>query len=130
MQEGLGVPRELVVEDGLAYVVDEGTDRLQIFDVSDPANMTPLDFDQSGLSRPVRLDVDAEAGLAAVVDVGSRSVSLFDVSDPQAIVLRTAFTGEEFVSAPLDVDLQGEFLYIADWRLGRLQILQIVPDTP
>ncbi|MEM9480901.1 MAG: hypothetical protein AAGA58_14700, partial [Verrucomicrobiota bacterium] len=123
---GLSDPRSVAVQGDFAYVVDAGTNLLQVFDVSDPDNIVPRDSDGTNMNVPTSIAV--QGNFAYVVDSLTDLLQVFDISDPDNIVPRDS-DGTN-ISFPRSVAVQGNFAYVVDSITQLLQVFDISdPDN-
>jgi hypothetical protein len=102
-------------------VVDQINNRLQIFDVSNPGNIVPRDFDTTNLAAPQSVAVSGN--FAYVVNTGNGGLQIFDVSDSNNIVPMDF--EQSGLSLPRSVAVQGNFAYVVDSGTDRLQIFDV-----
>ena len=106
--EGLGNPDDLVARGRYIYVIDQTTDRLQIFDVINPNRIVAKDFDGTGLAQPTGLAIEGD--FVYVCDLNTDRVQVFDVSDPENILAR-GFT-QSGIDGADDIDAEGNYVFV------------------
>jgi hypothetical protein len=120
------LPGDVYVSGMYAYVVDEGVERLLIFDVSttSPAFVSEVTTD----TDPQSVFVDGK--YAYIANLTSNSFQIFDVSRPSAPRLVTSTTT---ISRPTYVFVSGGYAYLTNQPAsgnGVMQIYNIASSTP
>jgi len=118
-------PSGIYVQGRYVYVVNVGSDSLQIFDVSSPSSPVLVGSTSTG-SAPSGIYVQGR--YAYVVNVVSTSLQIFDVSNPSSPTLvGTASTG----SSPSRIYVQGRYAYVINRTSDSLQIFDVSnPSLP
>jgi len=119
---GLSAASEIEVRDSYAYVADIGYG-LKIFDISDPANLTPVGGLSLG-SYTYGLCLEGDYAYVANAYAGFKILNVSNPSSP-ALVYSTDTPGLAY-----DVTINGNYLYVADFSQG-IRIYQLTtPTTP
>jgi len=118
-------PVSVCVQGGYAYVVDTGSNTLQIFDVSNPASPSLAGSVATG-SYPYSVCV--QGGYAYVVNYLSNTLQVFNVSNPASPSLAgSVATG----SGPYSVCVQGNYAYVVNNGSNTLQVFNVSnPASP
>jgi len=104
--------RDMVVRDGIAYVAADESG-LQIFDVSDPTNLTRLSqLSLGGVAQGIDLFVGEFATLAFIAcdDAGVRIVRVTDPSNPEFTFISTLSLNDARDVAVLPSQLPGQII--------------------
>jgi len=81
----LSSPKRIIVQDGIAYVLDSGLGGVVFYDVSDPANIALINaWSDPAFVNPFDFDINALATLAFVADKNADLLISVDISDPAA----------------------------------------------
>ena len=116
-------PRSVAVSGNYAYVVNPGSDNLQIFDIVNPTapvleSTTPAD------SNP--RSVAVFGNYAYVLNSSSNNMEIFDIVNPTAPVLEdTIATG----SYPIFVSISSNYAYVVNGTSNTLQIFNVLSPT-
>jgi hypothetical protein len=96
--------------DGVAYIAD-GSNGIEILDVSDPSSISRLGIDKAGLESTGVAVVRDGLRVLAYVAQGSMGLRILDVTDPGSIVV----LGEvDTAGGAVDVVVLGSYAYVAD----------------
>ncbi len=119
--------RPLYVVGDYAYVLNNGVNKLQVFDVSNPTS--PVNLTGSGVSTgTLPQAVNVQGHYAYVISRTSAKLQVFDISNP-AIPLDISNGGVSTVSSPQDLYVRGSNVYIVNDT--KLQIFDVsMPSSP
>ncbi len=106
---GFSTPWGLVLQDHYAYITDEGSATLIVFDVSNPASPVRVGSTSMGLTAPGELVVSGN--YAYIVDQGAGLV-IIDISNP-SMPVHVGSTANGLTN-PLSIGLSGHDVYITD----------------
>ena len=122
----MGCIQDVVVSEGIAYVVDELG--LWLVDVSNPLAPTEMSFmDFQGEAKHCTWGVDVVDHTAYVAQEND-GLKIVDASDPYNPVLRASYTSPT-TSGAHDVVVDGDYAYVLD--VGHLEVVDISnPDQP
>lgn len=114
-------PRSVQIQGRYAYVVNWGSNTLQVFDVSNPAAIPAAVGVTTTGANPQFIEVQGR--FAYVLNTGSSTLQVFDISNPTAIgapigSLITA-TNPDFLR------IQGRYAYVVSSGTNRLQAIDI-----
>jgi hypothetical protein len=120
-----GSRRSVCVSGKHAYVVSTESNRLEIFDVSNPDNVIARGYAEANLELPYSVYV---SGKYAYVACEASGLAIFDVSDPQVIVPRG------YTDANLDgarsAYVSGKYAYVVSYYNHLLAIFDVSdPDS-
>jgi hypothetical protein len=135
-------PQAVAVQGPYAYMVDYGTDRLEVVDVADPsAGAFDAGQNTSPLSLPLRGGVATGAGPsgvaaqgnhAYVVNAVSGTVEAIDVADPARPVVAGRVSlghgGTRGTSYP-GIAVRGAYAYVADADANALRVVDVADPT-
>jgi hypothetical protein len=137
-------PQAVAVQGSYAYMIDYGSSKLQVIDVSNPAasafsacentspNSLPLLGSVSTDTGPSSVAVQGQD--AYVVNAVSGSLQVIDVSNPASpAVIGSASLGSGGTSGTSysGVALQGSYAYVADYNTNTLQVIDVSnPASP
>lgn len=118
-------PYSVFVQGNYAYVINNSSNTLQIFDISNPTNPTSVALVSTG-NTPVYLYV--AGNYAYVVNVNSNTLQVFNVSNPaNPISVASVSTGIR----PHDISIQNNYAYIVNFSSNTLQVFDISnPASP
>jgi hypothetical protein len=137
-----GHPQAVAVHGSYAYMLDYGTNRLEVIDVSNPgASAFSLTENTSPVSLPLLGGTDTDGGpssialqdhYAYVVNAVSGTVNVIDVADPA----HPSVAGRVSLGAPgasgtsfSGIAVQGSFAYVADVNANALRVIDISNPT-
>ncbi len=119
-------PRSISIQGRYAYIVVEGSNKLQVFDISNPAS--PSDVSSGGVTTGAQpISVSVQGHFAYVVDFSSgvNKLQVFDISNPTNPTEVTTGGGATTASQPISVYVQGRYAYVASSGGLKLQIFDI-----
>ena len=121
---GVGSSDRMCIQGNFAYILSgEG---LKIFDISNPAGMTPRGSSNTNLSNPTAVVV--RGNYAYVTSSGNGRLCIFDISNPDNIVARDYATDQ--LTNPQDVALSGNYAYVTSLSNSTLCIFNVSnPDN-
>jgi hypothetical protein len=120
-------PNSVYIQGAYAYVVNQTSATLQIFDISNPAS--PVSVDGTGVATgTLPYSVYVQGRYAYVVNFTSASLQVFDVSNPASpTVVGTVTTS----TGPESVYVQGRYAYVANYTAGTMEIFDVSnPASP
>jgi hypothetical protein len=118
-------PLSIAVLNNYAYVVNETSNTLQIFDVSTLSSPSLVGSVGTGI-HPRSVAVSGD--YAYVVNNGSNSLQVFNVSTPSSPSLAGSISTD---SEPMSVAVSGNFAYVVNFVSNSLQIFNIsTPSSP
>jgi hypothetical protein len=100
---------DVFVSGAYAYVTSEYNNRLVIFDVSDPRNITLAGYTSASLLAPVQVAISGM--YAYVLSRDTNAVVVFDISDPSSIL--KVGQVETSLTRPRSIYVSGDRTYIA-----------------
>jgi len=101
----------LDIQGNYAYVVDETLKAIVVFDISQPS--TPVQVGAATFSNCTPQGLDVSGRYAYVDCIGQGRPGIVDITDPTApSVTSDPWSGEN--DGPIDLQLQGQFLYGVD----------------
>lgn len=117
----LNDPRGMYVQGRYAYVVNRFGDTLQIYDVTDPADISAVIGSVATGSQPWNVSVQGK--YAYVVSAGSDTLQVYDVSNPAS----PTQTGSVAIdpASHQDVYVRGRYAYVVGAEGGASNLLQI-----
>lgn len=115
----------VAVSGSFAYVVNRGSNTLQIFNISNPS--MPFLVGSVGTGSQPR-SVAVSGSFAYVVNSTARTLQIFSISNPAApTLLGSVATGIE----PISVAVSGSFAYVVNLNSNTLQVFNVSnPATP
>ncbi|MBI2874347.1 MAG: hypothetical protein HYY09_04620 [Firmicutes bacterium] len=123
-----GVPRDMVVRGGIAYIPDEWG--LQLIDVSNPqspSRLSFIDLHTGPPAEPATVGIDVQGGLAYVAQ-SQGGLIVVDVADPRAPRKLAAYRPPDLVKV-MSVAVSGNMAYVGDNR--GLYVLDVTdPQSP
>jgi hypothetical protein len=137
-----GHPQAVAVQGPYAYMLDYGTNRLEVIDVSNPAaGAFSLTENTSPISLPLLGGTDTDAGpssialqdhYAYVVNAVSGTVNVIDLADPA----HPAVTGRVSLGASgssgtsySSIAVEGPYAYVADVNANALRVIDVSNPT-
>jgi hypothetical protein len=137
-------PQAVAVGGSYAYMVDYGSNLLEVIDVSDPSaaafsnqmNTSPISLPLTGETATDAgpSDIALQGNYVYVVNGVSGTLQAIDVKDPArpTVVGETDLeTGGTRGTSYLDIAVDGFYAYVADANADRLEIVDIgAPDHP
>lgn len=118
-----GEAHDLAIEGDYLYIGD-GSAYFQVADISDPTNPTYVGSYNPGPGAVGGIAVDGNIAIA--VDNIMSEMVMIDITDPTSPVRGGSFT----LSEPLEVVIQGDYAYVADYDLGILAFSLTDPGGP
>jgi hypothetical protein len=116
-------PQTVYVQGRYAYVVDNGTNLLAIYDVSNPSSPTLVSSVSTGTSS-APYSVYVQGRYAYVADFGTNLLAIYDVSNPSSPTLVSSVsTGTS--STPNDVYVSGSYAYVTGAGSNTLTIYNV-----
>lgn len=112
-------PRTIYVSGEYAYVINYGSNTMQIFNITNPNNVTSVSTTTTD-SGP--WSVYVSGNYAYVVDYTSSNLQVFDVSNPaNPVVIGSVTTG----TSPDSVYVQGRYAYLANEGSSTIQVFDV-----
>ena len=116
-------PLTVAISGNYAYVVNEHSNTLQVFDVSNPVN--PI-LKGSAITDSLPVYVTVKGSYAYVTNFGSNTLQVFSLSDPINPNLQGSIgTGTN----PYTVALNGKYAYVVNYVGNSLQIFDVSNPT-
>jgi hypothetical protein len=119
-----GGAHDLNIEGDYLYVGD-GSAFFQVLDISDPANPSYVGSYDPAPGSVVGIDVDGN--IACAVDNILDEMVILDISNPASPTVMSTYTP---LGGPLEVDINGDYAFVADYNLGILAIDITDPAAP
>lgn len=120
---GVTSPTCLLLEGNLLYVICESTtDRISVYDVSDPA--FPKFLSRTTLANTYRW-ADVQNGIVYTGTITGNRIELWDFRDPTSPTLLSSVTDATNISRPTGIVVRGRFLYVVDQTLGTLSVWDV-----
>ena len=101
-------PRGIFVQGRYAYIVEQGLDTLQVFDISNPASPSSVGSVSTG-DNPE--DVFVQGQYAYVTNFNSDTLQVFDISNPAS---PSSVGSVATIAGPGSVFVQGKYAYVTD----------------
>jgi hypothetical protein len=126
----LNQPRSLFVAGNYSYVVSEGSDALEIIDITNPASPLHVGSISNGaggalLNDPVAVYV--VGNYAYITSKGSNALEIVNVSNPASPVHAGSLAngGAALLSQPTSVHVVGNYAYVASSGSNALEIVDV-----
>ncbi len=115
----------MAVQGQYAYVTVPGSNRLCIFNISNPTNITALGLTSSGLNNPIAVAV--AGNYAYVLSSNTNALTIFDISNPNLIVTMDNYSSG--ISNPKSLIIKDNIAYIASAGNNRIVMLDVTDPT-
>jgi len=114
-----------------AYVTGRNADALQVFDISDPANIQYLDGYQDGTRMSRAYDVKIQGNYAYVVNNQRDSMAVINISNPNNVQYVAEVRDTSNMNGAIALSIQGNYAYVASINDDSLSIIDISnPSNP
>ena len=128
----LTTPYNLIVSGNYAYVVGEGSESLNIFDVSNPSDPIQVGSIASSTLMSQVYDLAISGNYAYMTGLGPNDIDIINISDPnnpiQAGSIKYGFNNTP-LNEPYGDFISGNYLYVVNYGSSMLQIFDITNAT-
>lgn len=114
-----------------AYVTARNSDALQVFDISDPANIQYLDGYRDTTRLDRAYDVKVVGSYAYVANQRRDSIAVIDVSNPNNVTYVSEERDSQKLNGAIALDISGNYAFVATSNRRSLAVVDISnPNTP